>query len=379
VVTFLIQRLSGSVLAWGHLSLAGRVGNAMLSYWRYVGKTLWPAGLAPLYPLPPAGDVDVSAAPLAAAGLAVVTALALRQARRRPWLTVGWLWYLGTLVPVIGLVQAGMQAYADRYTYIPVIGLSIALVWGVGEWAAGSRTRRVAMACASLLALAGLGVATARQVALWKDTWTLFTHTLAVTSDNAVAHKLLGYELLRAGQLEPAMTHFEAALRLIPSYPDVHEGMGEALSALGRYDEGIAHYTEVLRVAPDYADTHGNLGCALAARGRYDEAIANFRIELRTRETAALHHNLGLALATQGRMDEAIPEYQAALRLDPGEFASLVPLATALAAQGRLGESEARLREALKQASTAGEIQHVESYLRQLETHPAGQPLHFRK
>jgi tetratricopeptide (TPR) repeat protein len=311
VVTFFVQREGGAVIPVEKIPPVYRLVNALLSYWRYAAKTFWPDDLAVLYPFPRTTSWNTAAA--AAAGLVAVTAALLLQARKRPYLTVGWLWYLGMLVPVIGLVQVGSQAYADRYTYLPAIGLLVALVWFAGDLVSVSRTRRAAAAIALALVLAALSAATARQVAVWKDMRTLFTHAVAVTRDNPVALERLGETLLGEGEVGPA----------------------------------IAQLTEAVRLAPNYFEAHNNLGSALGMTGRNDEAVVHFRAALRGMKTADIHHNLAYTLAKLGRTEEAIAEYQAALQLDPGRRLTLVLLAQALVSRGRLSEAEANLRQAV--------------------------------
>jgi tetratricopeptide (TPR) repeat protein len=312
LVTFVVQRRIGAMVPVEAMLPAQRVANAVLSYWRYVGKTLWPHDLSVYYPYSPV--TNWAGAVVGAMGLAIVTAACVFQVRKRPYLAVGWLWYLGILVPVIGLVQVGSQSYADRYTYLPVIGLTVMLVWLVGDLVARSRPGRIAAAVALMLALTLLSVATARQAALWKNTRTLFTHTLAVTGDNPVAHQCLGCAYLQDGKVEPA----------------------------------IAELNEALRLSPNYQDAHHNLGRALVIAGRTEEAIAHFRAALTTTDKADIRHGLGDALDKLGRTDEAIREYEAAIALEPDRYHTLVLLAKDLAARGRMAEAETHLRRALQ-------------------------------
>jgi tetratricopeptide (TPR) repeat protein len=311
VVTFFVQREGGAVASVEAFPLGRRLTNALVSCWQYIGKTLWPDRLAPFYPMTP-GPGWVPA--VAAAGLVLVTLVVVGQVRKRPYLAVGWFWYLGMLVPVIGLIQVGDQAYADRYTYLPVIGLIIALAWGTGDFVARSRPGRIVAAMACALVLVGLSTATVRQVALWRSTWTLFSHALAVTTGNPVAHQNLGDVLLKRGEVLPALRHYE----------------------------------ETIRLEPGFADAHNKLGSALGSLGRFDEAIAQFREAIRLGENAEFRHNLGFAFAKQGRTDDAIREYEAALRLDPDHYLSLVHLGEALGSCGRLPEAEVPLRRALE-------------------------------
>jgi len=312
LVTFLVQRRIGAVVPVEAMTPAQRLANAALSYWRYVGGTFWPDDLAVYYQIRPA--VNWTGASAGALGLAIATAACVLQARRRPYLAVGWLWYLGMLVPVIGIVQVGSQSHADRYTYLPVIGLTVMLVWLAGEFVARSRAARVATATAVVLVLAALSVATARQTALWKDTRTLFTHTLAVTGPNPVAYQCLGCACLEERKTGPA----------------------------------IAALNEALRISPGYQDAHQNLGHALVMAGRTEEAVAHFRAALTVTDKAVIRHALGEALDKLGRTDEAIREYETAVALEPDRFHTLVLLAKDLAASGRIPEAEIHLGRALE-------------------------------
>jgi tetratricopeptide (TPR) repeat protein len=311
VVTFIVQRNSGAVASTGYMSIERRICNALISYWRYVGKSIWPVDLSVFYPN--ARTADFGGAIASALGLALVTWAALRWRKSRPYLAVGWFWYLGMALPVIGLIQVGGQAYADRYTYLPTIGLLIAAVWGVGDLVARSRAGRIAAASASIVVLAALAATTARQVAVWKDTRTLFAHALAVTPLNPIAHQYLGDDLVREGRLELAVPHYESALRIAPDFAEVHNTLGGVLGALGRYDEAIEQLREAIRLAP----------------------------------TAQAHHNLGFAYAHESRMDDAIREYREALRLDPDFYSSVLNLGAAIGARGELAESERLLRHAV--------------------------------
>lgn len=357
VITLLVQRQAGATVLSEAFPFGQRATNALVSCWRYVGKMLWPAGLAPYYPYE--RGVGLPGAILAALGLAAVTAFVIHQLRKRPYLAVGWFWYLGMLVPVIGLIQVGGQSYADRYTYLPGIGLVAALVWSAGDLVGRSRPGRAAAAGIALLALAALGTATARQVTVWKDTATLFTHTITVTRNNAVAQLGLGRALLQAGKIKPALLHLEEAVRLAPSLPEAHNNLGSALGALGRHAEAIPQFEAMLRAVPDSPEAHSNLGISLAAMGRADEAITHFRAALRARDTAGIRQNLGITLERQGRTAEAIDEYRAALRMEPDRYPSLVRLGAALARTGRFAEADSLLRRALEMKPGDDEVRRT--------------------
>jgi tetratricopeptide (TPR) repeat protein len=264
---------------------AQRAANALLAYAAYLGDTLWPRGLAVFYPLPPAQPAWRVA--LAAALFAVITAVALARLRRSPWLAVGWLWFAGMLVPVIGLLQVGSQARADRYTYLPAIGLFIALVWEVAErWPAG-RLRRPALAAAALLAIAPLAVAARAQVATWRDSLTLFRHALAVTERNLMAEMRVGTELARRGDHAGAERHLRAAVRIAPGAPRPQAALGRWLHQRGRPREALPHLRQASRLRPRDARLQLRLGIVLAELGRTEEARARFR--------RALELNPGLA------------------------------------------------------------------------------------
>ena len=309
-VTFLVQHASGAMASIENIPFASRAANASLTYWRYLGLTVWPHGLLPFYTLHPHAGLAPGA--LAALAIVVTIALVAGQAGRRPHLLVGWAWYLGMLVPVIGLVQVGMQAYADRYTYLTVTGVLIAVVWAASEWWPSGKPARTAVVGVVLALLAASGVATARQVARWRSNRTLFSYTLAQDPSNFDALYCLGTELLQTGQIRGAMDDLNAALRIAPGFADAHLNLGNAFSALGRYEEGIAQFREAIR-----------LGDGVRVR-----------------------HNLGLTLMKQGRTDDAIAEYEAGLRIEPDHFPSLVELGAALGIKGRMDEAEVALRQA---------------------------------
>ncbi|HWR98878.1 MAG TPA: tetratricopeptide repeat protein [Candidatus Methanoperedens sp.] len=313
--------------------VAIRLENAMLSTALYLSQTLWPARLAPFYPHP-THAIARSELLLAGLLLAGATAAAFRLRRRRPWLGAGWAWYLIALLPVIGIVQVGDQGRADRYTYLPLVGIFIAAAWSARELA--RRGRRTAGAVASLAAaaLVLLALASVRQMRYWRDTVTLFTRTLAVTTGNFVAHGVLGEELRRGGQLAQAELHFREALRFAPLSPRAHNRLGLALHDQGRLQEAVASYREAVRIKPDYDDAWNNLGNGLVALDRPSEGEAALRRSLALSPgRAEIWFNLGIALALQGRFDEAAENYRRALALKP----DLEPARTRLDQLLRLG------------------------------------------
>jgi Flp pilus assembly protein TadD len=321
ILALIAQQHGGAVQSLEAMPLGLRLANGALSFRGYLANLFWPSGLAVYYPprLPPlpAGPVALSAL------LAVLlTGLACAQRRRRPWLFVGWSWFAIALLPTIGLVQVGTQAMADRYAYFPIAGASLAVVWQVSGTL---RSRRPGSPLPILLAaavLAPLGMATASQVRLWRDEVTLYTHALAVTSDNWMIEPALGNALAREERFAEALPHLQRAVRLSPGDPDVRYDLGNVLFRLGRLPEAEAAYREALRMRPSDADFQHNLGTTLVALGRLREAEAAYREALRLRPgNPVTHFLLGRVLALGGRSAEASARYREALRLQP-DFAA---------------------------------------------------------
>ena len=317
VITFLVQREGGAVAVGTRLPIALRVENAVVSYASYLGKTFWPAHLAAYYPYPQSFSLAVVLA--SAIGLAAVTGAVVWRAREHPYLPVGWFWYLGTLVPAIGLVQVGTQAMADRYTYLPLIGIFIIIAWGapelVSRWAALPRQALVVAAVAGILVCTVVAKA---QVRHWESSSALWTHALAVTTDNYAAHTYMGNALANQGDLRGAIAHYNEAIRILPDYPEAHNNLGPALARTGRLDEAVAQFTEAIRLRPNYVDAQSNLGLALASQGKLQEAIPHYKEALRLDpDHAGAHGNLGFAYRALGRTADAIQEFETSLRLNP--------------------------------------------------------------
>jgi tetratricopeptide (TPR) repeat protein len=275
VVTYLAQQQSGATVTAEDYPLGDRIGNAMISYCRYLGKTFWPTDMAVLYPYP--GEWPMGQVLLAAVLLAAVSWWCWRLRRRQPFLLTGWLWFLGTLVPVIGLVQAGKQAMADRYTYLPLLGIFIAVVWGVFELAARLRRRNIILTTAGAAVIVLCALLTWRQLGYWKDSVTIYRHTLAVTTNNAVIHYNLGTTLCEAGKLDEAIGQFQEAIRIRPNFAGPRNNLAVALVDLGRLDEAIGQYAEALHLEPDNANTHFNLAVACFKQGLLDDALRQFQ------------------------------------------------------------------------------------------------------
>jgi tetratricopeptide (TPR) repeat protein len=348
VVTFLAQRHGLAVAPLEAFPLAARLGNALLAYASYLGKTLWPMHLAVHYPHP---GPAVSVAGAAAAGLllAVLTALVLGPGRRRPYLAVGWLWFLGTLVPVIGLVQVGSQALADRYTYIPLIGLFLALTWGAADLAAAWRLPRPYLIATAALVLSACGALTWVQVGYWKSSLHLWERAAAVSETDGLAHLNLGDCYRARGMFADAGRAYARAAEFGPGRPEPHAKLATVLADLGRPEQAAAEYRRAIDLDPKAAWLHFNRGSLLVQLGRPEEAIAEFRAAGELDSASAWpHNNLGNLLRDQGRPEEALAEYRRAIDLDPDDALLHSNLGGLLQEVGRLEEALAEYRRALE-------------------------------
>ncbi len=405
-VAFLAQRAGGSVISLKTMPLYARLARGAVLYVVYLGKTLWPANLTAVY----FGGPLESYWPVAGAGalLALLTAGAVWGAwRGQRWLAVGWFWYLGTLLPTIGLVQVGTQVIADRFLYLPQIGLCIAVVWAVGsrergagsrergagsgergagsrergagsreqgagsgergagsgERGAGSRERGAgeilsfslspflpfSLSFLSALLLAALTASAWQQTRYWRNSEALWARALTFNPQNPAAHNNLGLVLGDRGQVDQAIAHWRKALEAQPDYTESHYNLGLWLSRRGQIDEAIAHYRALLEIQSDHVEAHNNLGVALAGRGKFDEAIVHYRKALEIKpEIADTHYNLGLALAARRQFDEALAEYRKVLELQPDHAEAHNSLGNLLARRGQVEEAIGHFQKALE-------------------------------
>jgi len=295
IVTVYAEQKAGAVKSLDAFPLDVRIANAAVSYVLYLGKTIWPVQLAVHYPHPGAwGLWPVAGSALLLLGLSF---WALRGFSSSPWLAVGWFWYLIALLPVIGFVQIGSHSLADRYTYIPLIGIFIAVVWGVSEAVRPGPCARMVVGLASVAVVAACMAVSSAQLAHWQDAVSVFRRAAGVASENALAQNNLGAALMRRGEAAAALAHFQKALSLRPRYPEAIFNMGVALTDLGRPDEAIASYVRALEQKPDYAEALNNIGVVLASQGRFPEAAERFRAALSIRpDYAAARNNYERAL-----------------------------------------------------------------------------------
>ncbi len=314
-VTYYAQQSGGAMLPPELYPLDLRISNAIVAYLGYIGKLFWPAQLAVFYPYPDAlGFWQVSAA---AAVLLGLSAAVLVQIRQRPYLTVGWFWYVGTLVPVIGLVQVGGQAMADRYTYVPLIGLFIIIAWGAAEIFERRRVKRIFAVLTTVILMLTLSAVSHQQVAHWTDSITLFSHALKGTRNNYLAHLNLGKALNDAGKDRQALQHYRDALHINPNSAHAHLNFANALLAQGEIDEASRHFFLTLRLNPDFAQAHNNLGIALMRKGKIMDAIFHFRKALgKNPNYADAARNLNLSLAIRARLDTAVKRMRTSLGID---------------------------------------------------------------
>jgi tetratricopeptide (TPR) repeat protein len=294
-----------------------RIGNALVSYSIYLQQMVFPARLAVPYPLPPGGTPFWKAG-LALCLLAGATWGVFVCRKKRPYLFVGWLWYVGMLVPVIGLIQISYYAHADRYTYLPGIGMAIAGTWAVADWSAGWKYRRLIVGGLMVTAIATLAVCGHIQTSYWKDNPTLWARALACTSDNAVALNNMGTFLVKHGKLEDAIVDFKKSLQIMPQFADAMNNLGKALALQGADDEAIGFYQKALEIKPDFLNARLNLGNLLLKHGRLDEAAAQFRSALEIQPDAEeAQYNLGKALLLKGDYDGAVACFQKMAPLSP--------------------------------------------------------------
>jgi protein O-mannosyl-transferase len=350
VVTFWVQNTIGAVQSGLLYPFLERFGNSLVAYALYLSKAFWPVNLAIYYPYPEHRSWGQVCGALAL--LAGVSMLALRLGRQRPYLIMGWLWFLGMLVPVIGWVQVGGQSMADRYSYVPLIGLFVALAWGSGELLAhwqSFRLGRITAFGVAAFVLAACGARTRDQLRHWQNSGDLFRHALAVTQNNEVAHNSLGSYLANHGRADEAMKHFSEALRISPYYADARKNLGIALASKDCPKEAVEHLSLAVQIQPGEADAFNRLGAALAALGRTEAAIENFRraIQLDPELTDA-RRNLGASLASLGRLGEAVECYHQALQIAPADKETLNHLGIALTRLKRLDEAMDRFGQALK-------------------------------
>ncbi len=343
-----IQAQKQALISLEKIPFTFRFTNAIFSYVSYLGKTLWPAHLAIFYPYPIA---DLAWGWVAVACLIVLggSALAIIEARRRPYLAVGWFWYLGTLVPVIGLVQVGSQAMADRYTYIPLIGLFLLAVWGVWDLTAGLPRPKVVLAVIAGIVLTTCACLTWRQVGYWRNSIRLFEHAINVTDNNSLAYAKLGAAYAKQGQNDKAISLYLKAIDINPNDAAAYNNLGLIYAAHDKIDEAISLYLKAIKINPNFADSYDSLALSYAKQGKIDQAINLLQQAITIKKDYAdAYYNLGLVYANQGNLDEAIIWYQKAISINPHMTEAHSNLGIAYSGIGKFDEAIPLFQQAIK-------------------------------
>jgi tetratricopeptide (TPR) repeat protein len=333
VITMIAQSAAHAVKSLDQFPITIRISNAAASYAMYLSKALWPSGLGVMYPYHEIAWWRVAAAACVLAG---ITFMALANARKRGYLATGWLWYLGTLVPVIGLVQVGGQSRADRYTYIPMAGIYIIAAWGIPEALSSVRRRREILTAAGAVVAAVLMICAINQTGYWRNSKTLIERALAVSSDNPVAEVNMGLELALSGKVEESLPHFAKAVRIAPTMQSARYNYGATLFEFGKYAEAATQLVETIKLDPSNAYVHLRYGATLAALGRTEEAIVEL-LEARRLDPANedIPVNIGLVYARAGKFEDAAREFQRAVTINPASSTALYNLGLAHVSGGR--------------------------------------------
>jgi len=380
VIAYAAEKHEKVIVSLTHLPLSYRIENAVVSYVQYIGKLFWPENLCAFYP--PPDHFSLGAVFTAVILLAIISVVFVWQWRRQPYLLVGWLWFLGTLIPVIGLVQLGEQAMADRYTYIPEIGLLLCVVWGVNALTKTWKQQSLVLSATATMTIIACMALTVRQIGWWRNSETLFEHAIAVTGKNAIAYLNVGIALAKNGQIDEAIINYQEALEIDPNNATAHYNLGTALVKVNRTAEAVIHFQKVLEINPDDAEAchdlgnalyqmgrmneaidcykkvlelkpdnvpaYNNLATALCQLGRMDEAVGYFQKSLQIEPNAAVYGNLGLALSQLGRTAEAIICYKKGLAINPNDIEVQFNLGNALYEQGQIDEAILHYQKALE-------------------------------
>jgi tetratricopeptide (TPR) repeat protein len=315
VITFLAQHNVGTVAGIDILPLKYRFANVFLSYARYIGKLFVPQNLAVFYP-PDIHTFKPWQVAMYILLFILITILVILFGRNRKFLPVGWFWFIGTLVPVIGLVQVGAQAYADRYTYIPYIGLFIMLAWGLPDFLSKLPQRKIILGPLMIIVLATLGILAHRQVGFWKNGLTLFSHAIEVTQNNVVAHDELGNAYLRLGRYQDAIESYKRSIKIKPDYAESHYNLGVSYLNIGRFQDALESCMRAVKIKPDYAEAYNGLGTVYLNIGRFQDALESYRQAIKIRpDYAEAHYNLGVIYDKLGRWQDSIEAYKQAIKI----------------------------------------------------------------
>lgn len=408
VIIYLVQQSTGIVQTITQYSLVHRIENAAVAYIAYLGKMFWPSRLAFFYPSV-IDSLSIWYIAASASLLVGITVAVIWKIRRCPYLIVGWLWYLGTLVPVIGLVQVWEQAMADRYTYIPLIGIFIMIAWSLPLLLAKWRYHKVVLGTSALIIFLTLSISTHLQLRYWRNSEALFEHALEVTEDNYIAHYFLAHSLYKQGKIASAIAHNYEAVRIKPYFVNALSNLGVSLALTGHMDEAIELYTRALELKPDLVEARVNLGDALIGRKNFSEAVIHFNkalemqpdcvgankglgkvFLLQAKYTEAIekyklvlqknaddpqaHNDLGVILSIAGQHDEAIDYFEKAIQLSPNSPQAHFMLAKALSTAGKFVQAIKTAEKALELAQSSQQHKLTKQIQNQLHLYRAGRP-----
>jgi tetratricopeptide (TPR) repeat protein len=347
IVTFFAQKSRGAVASMENVPFNLRVSTAVISCFEYILKACWPIHLAVFYPL--SHDQPIGLLLGAIAFLVVVSVTAVMTIEKWPFLLVGWLWFLGMLVPVIGLVQVGSQAMADRYTYMPLTGFFIMIVWGAWEFLQRIKWHVILIVFTGAVLFVVLAILTRSQLQYWRNTFSLFTHDLAVTRENATANNNLGAMLAEVGQPDKALAHYGEAARIEPNNAYYQNNFAVSLARAGKPDAAIDHYLAAISADPRFAKAYSNLGALFLGQHRLNEAITNFSEAVKIEpNNGGVRNNLANALSAAGRLDDALVQFSEAIRLEPTNAMVHFNAALALVKAGRANDALAQFAEAVR-------------------------------
>jgi Flp pilus assembly protein TadD len=345
-VTLMVQRHGGTMAGFEVFPLGTRVANAGVSYVIYLGKMLWPSDLSAFYPLLPLPAWAFAGSVLSLIGISF---LVTRNAARHPYFLVGWSWYLVTLLPVIGLIQVGDQARADRYTYVPLIGIFVVIAWSAQKLLRQNRRFEIAAVFAACTAICVLALSARSQVGYWKNSFTLWQHALESTTRNVHANVNFGLALMDRGEVSSAIAHYNEALRIAPNFAEAHNALGAALFRQNKVNEAGGHFEQALRLKPSFPEAQSNMGIVLARQGRAGEALSYFTRALEAKPSdEQLHHNIGLAFAETGHTSNAIAHFSEAIKIKPGFAEPHIQLGNIFFQQGEADRALAHYREAIR-------------------------------
>jgi tetratricopeptide (TPR) repeat protein len=348
VITFFVQRSGGAVPGVDVVSLNIRIFNALVSYVKYIFKMFWPRNLAVYYPHPMA-SLAIWQVILAAVVLVVVSILVICLSKRNKYLLTGWLWYLGTLVPVIGFVQVGSQSMADRYTYVPFTGLFVMVAWGSAGLLRKFRYAKTVLGLSAVIVILALCICSWIQVGYWHDSIRLFEHSIEVSGDSDVMHSNLGVALSERGKIDEAIIHYRRALSIDPRDPRVHNNLGIALAVQGKFDEAMEHYYKAQEEAPEFIEVHYNMAKSLSSQGKLKEAIFHYQKVVKAEpDSEEAHFYLAKSLQQQSDFDNAILHYREVLRINSSYADAYYNIALAHQAQGNYDQAFSYFQQSLK-------------------------------